>query len=1028
AQGPAPLQTATVSFVVNNDAPNPGPLTVAADVGDDGTVDWAWSGAPAYPARLTTGNLTAAFNAYLSGRSGEVDVPIRFYLAPFLGLALADFTATPTAQPDLQPANLQPGTADPTEGDTITVNATIHNSGSLDTGPLTAAFYATPPNVGGQGGAAWYLGAAFVSNVTAGGTTQASIPWNTLGFTGTTPIRVVVDPYNRITELSETNNVATATLTIRTRPDLNIPTIALSNNEPVVSQTVTVTLTLRNRGQTAAGPQWIALYRGAPESGPIIGQSQALPLPGGVTTTMVFTWTPAAPGPVRLFARADRDGEVNEYDESNNDAWRDLYVGFRGPILVDSGGPSDPPYSATLGYGYISTGTRVVSCGLGPESTLRAASTNAISYRFDHLLPGHFYHLDLTLRDCDGNRAEAVYVDDMLVVPAVDLSDHRPHRLSILLDPALYADHTFVATISEMHGLDAMVAEINLHDVDYRYADAGSSNSIRDPQYPGARGYGWLDGEPLTSWGSLPYQTVRMDRADTNPNDDPDNELRYRFDQLDPSRRYRLRLTFRQGSGATIIQKVQIDGTDASPSFNLDNGQTVSMTVTVPASAYQADGSIIVGIVRMDCASSEALVNEIALEEETLMTQPTCNVSSTPYRTIAHGSLTIGGMPAPVGTVVEALNRDDVVVGCVIVQQAGIYGYMQIYGEDAPTIPGMRAGELVKFRVNGIPAIARPSLYWQDDKAPHQVNLATGSTDGQCSYLNANWNLISFRMEPPVPSVGDVLRAIQGRYCRVLSETGIYDCALNPVYRTLKEMHPGQGYWLKVEGGSGANLRVEGISLPADTPIPLHQYWNWIGYYPSTAMPITTALQSIAGHYQRVLSRDKTYDPAHPELSDLWTLEPGQGYQILATAPVTLTYPASLEVAQQAASRWSPAMSNTCQHVSPTPYRTLLYGALTINGQPAPAGTRVEIVTPRGDVAGCFVTRQAGLYGYVQVYGEDHSPPLLPGFRLGEPLAFRVNGLPAIPMGTMSWQDDLSPHAVNLNATRNEVYLPLILK
>ncbi len=353
---------------------------------------------------------------------------------------------------------------------------------------------------------------------------------------------------------------------------------------------------------------------------------------------------------------------------------------------------------------------------------------------------------------------------------------------------------------------------------------------------------------------------------------------------------------------------------------------------------------------------------------------------------------------------------------------------MQIYGEDAPTIPGMRAGELVKFRVNGIPAIARPSLYWQDDKTPHQVGLSTGSTEGQCSYLNANWNLISFRVEPPVPSVTDVLRSIQGRYCRALAESGIYDCALDPIYRTLKEMHPGQGYWLRVEGGSGANLRVEGVPLPASTPIPLHQYWNWIGYYPSAAMPITTALQSIAGHYQRVLSRDKTYDPAHPELSDLWTLGPGQGYQILVTDPVTLTYPAGLGLAQQAASPWSPAASAACRHISPTPYRTLVYGALTINGAPAPASTRVEIVTPRGDVAGCSVTQYDGLYGYIQVYGEDSSAPPIPGFRAGEPLACRVNGLPATPATTIIWQDDLTPHVLDLSVTWRTVYLPLILK
>jgi hypothetical protein len=110
--------TVTLQFTVNNGDPNPGPLTVAADVGDNGTVDWTYTGSPAYPATLTTGNLAAAVNAYLSGRSGEVDVPIRFYLAPFLALGLRDFAATPADRPDagLTAADIAFGAAPPPRG------------------------------------------------------------------------------------------------------------------------------------------------------------------------------------------------------------------------------------------------------------------------------------------------------------------------------------------------------------------------------------------------------------------------------------------------------------------------------------------------------------------------------------------------------------------------------------------------------------------------------------------------------------------------------------------------------------------------------------------------------------------------------------------------------------------------------------------------------------------------------------------------------------------------------------------------
>ena len=87
----------------------------------------------------------------------------------------------------------------------------------------------------------------------------------------------------------------------------------------------------------------------------------------------------------------------------------------------------------------------------------------------------------------------------------------------------------------------------------------------------------------------------------------------------------------------------------------------------------------------------------------------------------------VDGADAPVGTIVEAVSPRGDVVGCFEVTTAGHYGAMYIYGEDTsanPPIPGMRDGETVTFRVNGVVATATPSLTWHDDKAPHQVNLS----------------------------------------------------------------------------------------------------------------------------------------------------------------------------------------------------------------------------------------------------------------------------------------------------------------
>ena len=228
--------------------------------------------------------------------------------------------------------------------------------------------------------------------------------------------------------------------------------------------------------------------------------------------------------------------------------------------------------------------------------------------------------------------------------------------------------------------------------------------------------------------------------------------------------------------------------------------------------------------------------------------------------------------------------------------------------------------------------------------------------------LASGWNLISSYRQPPAPQIPQVLADISGRYCMVLGESGGYDCTLDPVYHSLKEMYAGKGYYVKLEGEPGAGLAIPGALLPATTPLQLHPYWNWVGYLPTTALPITQALESISGHYLMVLGVDKSYDPAHPELSDLLTMEPGQAYLIRATDATDLVYPSTAGAAQSArnvqAKPTSRATPAACDGITPTPYSTLVWGSVMVAGRPAPAGTVVQAITPRGDIAGCSVVRQ----------------------------------------------------------------------
>ncbi len=1030
---PLGYSSVTASFTVSGGS---GPLAVGVDVGANGSVEWTYTGSPTYPASLVTGDLATAVAAYLAGKSGEVDVPIRFYLAPFATLNLTGFSATPTGQPNAQvgASDVSFSATSPTEGEEVTVTALLHNPGSLDTGPIVASFVATATVTGQPQGLPLQIGNVFVPNVPAGGTAQAEIQWNTFGFTGVTPVCVTADPFNRLAESSETNNQATASLTIKTRPDLRVAAIALSDTEPVVGQVVTATLTLHNNGQTGAGPFTIDLYDGNPASGGMLVQAlDVAALAGGTSSNLLASWTPAAPGEHRLFVEVDPGLAVNEYAEDNNETWDDVYVGLAGPILIDSGGGDayDPPYSPENGFGYLD-GETSTFCGDEPDKTQRSDYDAQLQYRFDHLLPGHFYHLDVTLFECDGTgRQEKIAVDDNVIEPLIDLADGAVHRLSYLLDPAFYADRSVLISIAEIYGNDVVVSEVNLYHVDYRYSDAGGGN---DPAYSLATGCGWLDGVAQTSWGTLPYQSRRTDIPDSNPDDDPDNELRYRYDRLDPARRYQLHATVYQGAGTgTVIESIAVDDVDTGTTITVVGVQRRDVTFAIPPGTYASDRSIVVRIIRTN-ASANAFVNLIALEELTLSqggdetqnltlhgTSPNwisfnikppvrpalycAGVTATSAFTILAGDALLAGAAAPVNSLVEAYTPAGVKVGCHKVTTAGQYGYMRVYGAEGAT-PGMAPGEPVQLKINGI--ASQPSPYpviWQNDKLTRDVDLAAAD----------------------VIPVETFLDPIAGRVVKLQSETGTYlPPPADPRFNTTTTVAPGWGYLLYTN--AAATLAVTGDRIPADTPLALHAGWNWLGYLPTCELPVATALTGIAGRYDLLHNEVGTYrpPPANPAYNTFNTMAPGKGYMIHMTAAATLTYPATGCGAAAGTEPGAEPIGATpaCPAVA-TGVFTHYYGAAMNGDRPMPAGAVILAYSPRGEVVGCGAVQEGGLYPYLRVYGAKDAQP---GLQPGEAVHFTVDGRLTQLSAAAIWQNDWDVYPLDLEIGGSDYYLPLIVR
>ena len=147
----------------------------------------------------------------------------------------------------------------------------------------------------------------------------------------------MIDPYDRLAESNESNNQASKSFTILTRPDLAVQDIGLSEPEPIEGTPLTVSLDLANSGQTPSGTSILALYDGDPSNGGSLVAESSLPLAAGSNQSVDFSWTPSGLGAHRLFVKSDRDDTVDESDEGNNLTWLDVYVGLPAPVWLDSG-------------------------------------------------------------------------------------------------------------------------------------------------------------------------------------------------------------------------------------------------------------------------------------------------------------------------------------------------------------------------------------------------------------------------------------------------------------------------------------------------------------------------------------------------------------------------------------------------------------------------------------------------------------------------------------------------------------------
>jgi len=131
----------------------------------------------------------------------------------------------------------------------------------------------------------------------------------------------------------------------------------------------------------------------------------------------------------------------------------------------------------------------------------------------------------------------------------------------------------------------------------------------------------------------------------------------------------------------------------------------------------------------------------------------------------------------------------------------------------------------------------------------------------------------------------------------------------------------------------------------------------------------------------------KYYDPALLwEISTLHKTDPRLGYWIYMNAAAPLSVPPPLKLVS------APVLDLVDGGLHPVYDFMGIYGNLSIEDEPAPVGTVVEVFDGEGNLAGSAEVRYPGLYGFLPIYRDNLSSPVDEGADTGEWLTIQVDG------------------------------------
>jgi len=170
--------------------------------------------------------------------------------------------------------------------------------------------------------------------IDAGSSVEREVSWR-VDLLGELEFIAEIDPDDLVPEADEANNTARVAFTSQevTEADLIVErgSLVFSPDPGREGVALSLSVTLRNGGGTAVSDAEVGFYEGDPaQGGTLLGTATVASLDPGASVEAVFSWPEVPTAADRLiFAVADPNGVVAEFDEENNSTFELLEVASR---------------------------------------------------------------------------------------------------------------------------------------------------------------------------------------------------------------------------------------------------------------------------------------------------------------------------------------------------------------------------------------------------------------------------------------------------------------------------------------------------------------------------------------------------------------------------------------------------------------------------------------------------------------------------------------------------------------------------